>query len=373
MLDLSDIPLVDNHCHGLLVDDSPMTVDVLRLRFQENAFAQPFPPEHVATSVHYLWALRQMAEVLDCEPTEESVIAARAALSQAEIDRRYMERAGIDWLLVDDGYPDPADTVDREEQARRTGCRIGWVERVETVAGRLVGESTGFGDWDEQLRADLMSARDRGVCSLKSVAAYRSGLAISEPDPADVAAAFTRLRASGSSRVQEKSLVDYVVRLAMQAARAQELPVQFHTGYGDADADLLLANPLHLRGLLHEFPTVPVVMLHGAYPYTRKLGVLAATYPNAYVDVSYAIPFLNSRELRSVTREALACAPGARVMYSSDGVGLADQYWLGAVRGRQAIGAALHELVEAGDLDTDQALDTAALVMHGNAERIYQL
>jgi hypothetical protein len=314
-----------------------------------------------------------MADVLDCEPSEESVVAARAALTQAEIDSRYMERAGIEWLLVDDGYPDPADTVDRDEQARRTGCRIGWVERIETVAGRLVGESSGFGDWDEQLRVDLMSARDRGVCSLKSVAAYRSGLAIREPDPADVAAAFTRLRASGGSRIQEQPLVDYVVRLAMQAARAQELPVQFHTGYGDADADLLLADPLHLRGVLHEFPTVPVVMLHGAYPYTRKLGVLAATYPNAYVDVSYAIPFLNSRELHSVTREALACAPAARFMYSSDGVGLADQYWLGAVRGRRALGTSLGELVDAGDLGTDQALDLAALILHGNAERIYRL
>jgi uncharacterized protein len=373
VLDLSDIQMVDNHCHGLLIDDTPMAVDDLRLRFQENGFDEPFPPEHVPTSVHYLWALRQMAEVLDCEPSEESVVAARAALSQAEIDSRYMERAGIAWLLIDDGYPDPADTVDRAEQARRTGCRIGWVERVETVAGRLVGACSGFSEWDEQLRVHLASARDRGVCSLKSVAAYRSGLAIAEPEPAETAAAFNRLRDAGGSRLGEKALVDHVVCLAMAAAKAQELPVQFHTGYGDSDADLLLADPLHLRGLLHEFPTVPLVMLHGAYPYTRKLGVLAATYPNAYVDVSYAIPFLNSRELLSVTREALACAPAARFMYSSDAVGLAEQYWLGAARGRQAIGAALGELVDAGDLDSRQALDLAALVMHGNAERIYQL
>jgi len=373
VLDLSDIPLVDNHCHGLLADDRPMTVDDLRLRFQENGFDEPFPPEHVPTSVHYLWALRQMAEVLDCEATEESVVAARAALSQDEIERRYMDAAGIEWLLVDDGYPNPADTVDREEQARRTGCRVGWVERIETVAGRLVADAAGFQEWDEQLRVHLTSARDRGVCSLKSVAAYRSGLAIAEPEHGQTVAAFNRLRDAGGSRIAEKALVDHVVRLGMAAAETQELPVQFHTGYGDADADLLLADPLHLRGLLHEFPSVPVVMLHGAYPYTRKLGVLAATYPNAYVDVSYAIPFLNSRELLDVTREALACAPAARFMYSSDGVGLADHYWLGAVRGRQAIGAALEELVAAGDLDQKQALQLARLILNGNAKRIYHL
>ena len=67
--------------------------------------------------------------------------------------------------------------------------------------------------------------------------------------------------------------------LTMEAAHTQSLPVQFHTGYGDSDANLLLADPLLLAPLMRLFPEVPVVMLHAAYPYTRKLGVLAATYP----------------------------------------------------------------------------------------------
>ena len=86
--------------------------------------------------------------------------------------------------------------------------------------------------------------------------------------------------------------------------------MQFHTGYGDSDANLILADPLLLAPLMRLFPEVPVVMLHGAYPYTRKLGVLAATYPNAYVDVSYAIPFLTARELHAVTHEALGARAG---------------------------------------------------------------
>jgi uncharacterized protein len=372
VLDLSAIPLVDNHCHGLLRDDAPISAPAMRARFSESA-GDRFPAEHTTTSVHYLWAIRQMADRLGCEPTEQAVLSSRAALSQAEIDHLYLDGAGISWLLVDDGYPDPAQCCDRDEQARRTGSRVGWVERVETVAARLVGELSGFTSFDEALRDHLAGARDRGVCGLKSVAAYRSGLAVVDPPPGEAAEAFDRMRRGGATRLAEKPLVDHVVLRAMEAARDQELPVQFHTGYGDADADLLLADPLHLRPLLHRFPSVPVVMLHGAYPYTRKLGVLAATYANAYVDVSYAIPFLTGRELLSVTRQALAAAPGARILYSSDGVGLPEHYWLGAVRGRGALGAALGELVEAGELDRDQALDLAGLIMHANAERIYTL
>ena len=372
MLDLTHIPLVDNHCHGLLLDTSGLDVAGYRHRFSECA-GEPFPPEHTSTAPHYLWALRQIAGVLGCEPTEQAVIDARAARSRDELDRLFLRSANIDWMLVDDGYPDPAECSDREELARRSGLRIGWVERIESVAARLVGETDGFGEWDEALRAHLASARSRGVCGLKTVAAYRSGLAIGVPDADDVMAAHGRFEAMTSPRVQEKPLVDHVVNLIMEAARQQELPVQFHTGYGDADADLLLGNPFLLAPLLRRFPTVAVVMLHGSYPYTRSLAVVAATYANAYADVSYAIPFLTAHELTAITHEALGCAPASRVLYSSDAVGIPEQHWLGAVRGRRALGTALGEMVDAGDLSADDALRLADLVLHANSERIYGL
>ena len=372
MLDLSDIPVVDNHCHGLYADTSGLTVDDYRVRFSESG-GTPFPPDHTATAAHYLWALRQIAGLLGCEPEEAAVVEARGRRSRAELDRLFLGSAGIGWLLVDDGYPEPELCSSREELAARGGIRVGWLERVETVAARLVEETDGFGAFDEALVAHLASARARGVIGLKSVAAYRSGLAVAPADPAAAGAAFDALKHAGESRIGAKPLVDHVVLRAMQAARAQELPVQFHTGYGDSDADLLLADPLHLAPLLRRFPDVPVVMLHGAYPFTRSLSVLAATYPNAYVDVSYAIPFLTAHELLEVTHQALGAGPSARVLYSSDAVGLPEQHWLGAVRGRQALGAALAEMVDRGELSGAQALAVAERVLRTNAERIYGL
>jgi uncharacterized protein len=372
MLDLGHTPLVDNHCHGLFADGASLDAAGYRHRFSECA-GEPFPADHTATAVHYLWALRQIAGVLGCEADEEAVIAARGARTQGELDRLFLGSANIEWLLVDDGYPDPDQVSDRDELAARSGIRIGWLERAETVAARLATETRGFAEWDEALSAHLGSARRRGVCGLKSVAAYRSGLMIGEPDTDDVRAAHGRLARMAAARVQEKPLVDHVVGRVMEAARAQELPVQFHTGYGDADADLRLADPLHLAPLLRRFPAVAVVMLHGAYPWTRSLAVLAATYANAYVDVSYAIPFLTSREQLAVTHQALGAAPASRILYSSDAVGIPEQHWLGAVRGRRALSAALGEMVDAGDLAGPDAERLATLIMHANARRIYGL
>ena len=372
MLDLSEIAVVDNHCHGVFSDTAPLGLDTYRHRFTECA-GHPFGPDHTVTAVHYVWAIRQLAGVLECDPTEEAVLAARAALSQEQLDARFLRAANIAWLLVDDGYPDPADVEDREGLARRGGFKVGWVERVESVAERLAAEGEKFALFDEALRAHLASARARGVCGLKTVAAYRSGLAIGWHDREDVHAAYKRTRRMPRPRVSEQPLVDHIVALTMEAAAEQDLPVQFHTGYGDSDADLLLANPLHLAPLLRRFPSVAVVMLHGSYPYTREAAALAATYPNAYVDVSYAIPFLTSSELYAVTHQAVGAAPAARIMYSSDAVGLPEQHWLGAVRGRRALGAALGDLVALGDITAGQARSLAELVLRGNAERVYRL
>ncbi|HEU0192856.1 MAG TPA: amidohydrolase family protein [Gaiellales bacterium] len=371
-LDLSAIPIVDNHCHGLLTDTTPLTAAVYRHRFSECA-GEPFPADHTGTAVHYVWALRQLAGALRCEPSEEAVLKARAARSPDELDRTFLRSVDIAWLLIDDGYPDPADTCDRQTAARRGGFRVGWVERVETVAGRLALETNDRAGFDDALDAHLASARARGVCGFKSVAAYRSGLAVAEPDGLAVTDALAAMRDSGSDRVEAKPLVDHIVLHIMRAAAGQELPVQFHTGYGDADLDMRLADPLHLTPLLRAFPGVPVVILHGAYPYTRKAAVLATTYANAYLDVSYAIPFLTAPELRAVTREALGAAPSSRVLYSSDAVGIPEQHWLGAVRGRAAIGASLGELVDDDCLSEADAMAVAARILHGNAERIYAL
>lgn len=372
MIDLSHIPLVDNHCHGLFDDTTGLDVTAYRHRFSESA-GDAFPPDHTSTAVHYLWALRQIAGVLGCEPEERAVVEARRTRSRDELDRLFLGAANIAWLLVDDGYPDPDQTSDRNELEARSGIRIGWLERAESVAARLADETESFAEWDEALTDHLGSARRRGVCGLKTVAAYRSGLAIGEPDPGEVRAAHARLLQTAAPRVQEKPLVDHVVGRVMQAAAAQQLPVQFHTGYGDADADLRLADPLHLAPLLRRFPQVAVVMLHGAYPWTRSLAVLAATYANAYVDVSYAIPFLSAHELLSVTHQALGAAPASRILYSSDAVGIPEQHWLGAVRGRRALGTALGEMVDADDLTAPDAERVAELVLHANSERIYGL
>src|SRR5581483_8890378 len=88
---------------------------------------------------------------------------------------------------------------------------------------------------------------------LKTIVAYRAGLALGRPDRRAAAAAYPALRAAalaGRTRLTSRPLLDYFLGQAFAAAGRQGLPVQVHTGFGDADLDLLQANPLLLRPAL---------------------------------------------------------------------------------------------------------------------------
>jgi predicted TIM-barrel fold metal-dependent hydrolase len=155
----------------------------------------------------------------------------------------------------------------------------------------------------------------------------------------------------------------------------QEVPVQFHVGYGDADTELLLGTPLHLRSVLGrpDYRAMPVVLLHECYPYTRQSGYLAAVYENVYLDLSYGIPLLGYSEMLAFTRQALGVAPSPKLMCDSDGIGVPELHWMSAIDGRRVIGEALGEMVAQGELDLDEAEAVGESLLRGNATRLYGL
>jgi uncharacterized protein len=169
-------------------------------------------------------------------------------------------------------------------------------------------------------------------------------------------------------------LLDTLLHVTFTEAARQELPMQFHTGYGDTDADMLLANPLHLRTVLEqrEYRAMPVVILHESYPYTRQGAYLAAVYENVYLDLSYGIPFLGYNEMIEFTRAAFDVAPFSKLLYSSDGVGVPEIHWMSALDGRRILGEVLGERVANGELSTSEAEAAGVAVLSDNAMRLYR-
>ena len=272
-------------------------------------------------------------------------------------------------MLLDDGYPRTG-ALSVAETAAAGGVRAERVLRVERLAEDLIPAHASVAALGGALIRELEAARP-GLVALKSVIAYRTGLAIRRP-AAGAERALARVRSDWRGtpgRLAAKPLLDHLVPLAAVWAAGHRLPLQLHTGFGDRDLDLRLANPLHLRPLLEGggLSGGPVVLLHAAYPYVREAAYLAGVYPNVYVDLSAAMPLLAGPGLTRVLEELLALAPITKLLYGSDAWGIPDWFWLAATAARRALAEALAWLPES------EARWAARRILHDNAAELYRL
>jgi hypothetical protein len=375
-LDLAAVPILDQHCHALLRDGT-ITGAAAYARFFTESGDPTMHVRHVPETVFYRWAIRELAAILDCAPTTEAVLAARARLSADALAQRLLGEARIAVLLIDHGYRTD-ETLPPAELGARLPCRVLPILRLETLAQDLIVCHETFDALLDAYSAVVERARADGFVGLKSIIAYRTGLAVQPMPRAEAAAAFgpvkERARRDGRVRLAAKPLNDYLLLRALEIAERQAMPVQIHTGFGDADLDLREANPLHLRPLLEggRYTNVSFVLLHASYPYVRELGYLAAIYPNVYADVGLAIPHL-AAEIPTMLRQLLSLTPTTKVVYSSDASQIPELFWLAARWGRRGLATVLDELIALGALDTGEALAVGRRVLGANAAGIYGL
>jgi len=376
-VDLAQIPVVDNHCHGVSRDQTFEDLTIWRRAFTEST-DPGMPRDHIASTAFYRRIVRALADFIGCEPEEEAVFAARTGRDGWELAGALLRAANVDTLLLDTGFPPPEEVLPVPELGRLGGCRAEPMLRLEILMENLLAKHGSLADVEAALASALDDVRGQGYVALKSIAAYRTGLDIREWPQEEAEESFREYRRAteiGSTRLVHKPLLDTLLHVAFAEAARQEVPVQFHVGYGDADTDLLLGNPLYLRPALQrsDYLGMPFVLLHECYPYTRQGGYLAAVYENAYLDLSYGIPLLGYNEMLSFTRAALGVAPSSKLMYSSDGIGVPELHWISALDGRQVMGQVLGEMVSHGELTLPEAEATGEAMLRGNATRLYGL
>jgi predicted TIM-barrel fold metal-dependent hydrolase len=372
-MDLAAIPIVDHHAHSLLKPEATQTPAGFRQWFTESTDPE-IHAQHVAHSLFFRTGLRWLAELLNCEPTLEAVLAARSAQPYEGWTQRLFNDANITVLLCDYGYQGAAAYTHPELQALLP-CRIEPILRLETLAQALIVQHDTFDQMLDAFIATVSQARTDGYVALKSIIAYRTGLAISSTSREEAATAFIPLkeeaRRTGQLRLASKPLCDYLVKQALEQAEAQELPVQFHTGFGDSDADLRVVNPVHLRPVIEQ-ARCPLVLLHAGWPFYRELAHLTAIYPNVWMDLSLAIPFATTG-IPAMLRDLLGMAPLSKVMFATDAFVMPEIFWLAARWGRWGLGRVLDEFVSEGFLTDDEAWTAAEAILNGNAHRLYTL
>ncbi|KAI9710578.1 MAG: hypothetical protein M1820_002714 [Bogoriella megaspora] len=395
-------PIVDNHAHNLLLPKYLDRYDFAAITTE----AQGAALKDTYTSLSHIRGANQLKELyaLDEDADWNAILAKRASLIQedaARLIRTCME--GTHTILMDDGLD--SDTVHPyQDHDQFTVGKTRRIVRIEVEAQgimkglianperRFSTDSDGkdalwveFARGFEQRIKDLIV--DPEVAGFKSVVCYRTGLDV-EPNHLSEAALATAVEdfhiyvdvaSQGNYRIQHKGVNDFLVAGTLQLlsnhakGTGKTKPLQFHTGLGDSDINLLRSNPAYLQPLIERYPHVPFVILHSSYPYTREAGYLATVFANAYLDVGEVFPMLNRDGQVSVLRHAIELTPWSKLLWSTDGHWFPETYWLANKQFREALEVVLTALVNYGDLSVAQATDAAKAIVYGNSNRLYDL
>ena len=354
--------LVDAHCHSVLA------ADLDRAAFELACTEADLPPP---PGVSYLDSQLGLAVRRWCAPaldlpvhaSVDDYLARRAELGWSAASAALLRAAGLSALLVDTGLDGPL--VDLATLAGLAGAPVREVVRLEAVAEGLAGrvDAAGFAP----AFASALAARTADAVAVKSIIAYRSGLAIpaDRPTPAEVRrAAGNWLRTGG--RLTDPVLLRHVLWAGVDTG----LPVQLHTGFGDRDLALRAADPALAQPFLAAVDA-PVVLLH-CYPYHRQAGWLAQVYPHVHLDVGLTVGHLGVRA-GPVLGEYFELAPFGKVLFSTDAYLLPELYLVGAAQYRHALRGLLDGWLRDGAVATADVERISSLVGGGNARRVYRL
>ncbi|THZ73677.1 glutamine synthetase/guanido kinase [Aureobasidium pullulans] len=402
---IQSCPVIDNHAHNLLLPSKQEAYDLLSATTE----AQGDALTDTHTSLSHIRAVRQLRELydLDNDAQWEDLMEKRADILHGNFES-FLRRCftGVHTILMDDGLDDTTvylydwhDDFILDKTLR--------VVRIETVAADILREMYRKGNlpigpalhnddmcaeaWITFLQAFesaiVTEINDPDVAGFKSVICYRTGLDVKIAG--DVQVATSGLEAFQSAylpdcsrkdfRIESKGLNDSLVistcRLLSAAAKQDSIskPLQFHTGLGDADIDLLLSDPSHLQPLITAFPDVQIILLHTSYPYVRQAGYLATVYKNVYLDLGEVFPQVSRNGQETILRQCMEITPFSKLLFSTDAHHFGEVYWLALKQFRQAFEKILVDYVENDDLSIEQAIDAAKAIYFNNAKRVYNL
>ena len=364
------MPLVDHHAHGMLRD--PLAeADLL------DALTQA---EHADTAAVFDsqvgFAIRRIcAPVLGLPAFADAAryLAARSELGFDEATGGLLRASGIRASLIDDGYR-PELLLSDERLTELSGARTHRIARLETLAEHVMTDATSGADFVDRLAVALEDAA-RDAVGFKTVAAYRTGLALdpAKPsaaelaEPAEAWFAASRRAGGASARLDDPTIIRHLVWWALERGAV----LQVHVGFGDPDLRLDRADPFLLQPFLAatQHTGGRIALLH-CYPFIREAGMLAHLYPHVFLDAGLAIGHVGANA-DTLVREALDLAPFTRVLFSSDAWGVPERVLLGARLWREATTRVLADYVTRDGWPVDEAIRVAELMAWRNAESLY--
>ena len=156
-------------------------------------------------------------------------------------------------------------------------------------------------------------------------------------------------------------------------ASEADLAIQFHLGMGAGNwRSLEGASPAPIVDLLNAFRNARFDFSHSGYPYLREGAVLAKTFPNVYLDMSW-IHIISPIGSRYALKEWLRMVPYNKIIGFGDDLQFVETVYGHLKIARQNVAIVLAEMIQDGLISESIALDVAKAIFYDNPSWLYRL
>jgi hypothetical protein len=225
----------------------------------------------------------------------------------------------------------------------------------------------------------LEDNQKKGGIAMKFEVAYFRPTTFSDPPRSQAEQIYSKYVNGGVPDPNDYRIFqDYVFRFLIQEGGRLHLPVHIHSAVGIGDYfNLSESNIMNLENILRDprYSDTIFVMIHGGYPLEREAIWLAAR-KNVYMDSSLQEILMYPSEFKESLKQWLETFPD-KITFGTDSfpyneiLGAEESYWLGVQSTREALAAALAEMISMGEVNESQALQMAHAYLHDTAVSLY--
>ncbi|MCK1624126.1 amidohydrolase family protein [Bradyrhizobium sp. 160] len=352
----------------------------------------------IAESVFMKFLVKELSQFLSCEPRLEAVIEARNERGKnywAYVNSLFRD-VNYENIMLDTGYAEGcgAAEISRFEDAILP-CRTNRLARIEMIQRELFPLDITFEEYEQRFVTRMMEMLDgeregnygKKSYGMKSYLLPFIGLIRPLYDREVARNSWKSLRESFHKippRDREahynisKDLRRYNFTLALEECLKRDIPMQIHTGDGEAPSVILRnQDPFFLEEVCRfdrdDVMRMPkIIPLHAGYPSVGKAAWLSHLYPNCYFELSIMTPFVH-QSLFQRYMQVLEVVPVSKIMFASDAYHIPELYWLSGRWGKRYLAQALTEHVVGGSLSRDEAIEAAKKILYQNNRSLYKL
>ena len=251
------------------------------------------------------------------------------------------------------------------------------LKRVEQYSGVTV---CSFQSWLEACEATLHYAASNGIAGFKCALAYLRSLAFDRVVRSDAERDFNRFFEVRHMLHEEEQLFfpgkafqDYMMHFVFGFANKQQAVFQIHTGLQEGSGNIIdNSDPALLSPVCVEYPDVSFDLFHIGFPFQEKMGVMAKTFPNVFIDMCWAHIISPATSIRALS-EWLDYVPYNKINGFGGDYKFVDGVYGHQLLARKNITAALAGKVGERLFSVEKAKEIAKRLLYDNPRDLFGL